>query len=188
MFCGIKYSPASIYAVRSGSECSAECSLFAVWGNDAVRGQGMDGCTDGALSFFPFIFFHSLSFFVTGAQAPAVKGPQLSPKSVSISLALCINVPWGRGLSSALLKPQPSAGSPDHYNHRLSLQLLCLSIHYAAKSPQLQRLHLCSPLHLPLSLAYSFPVSGLVVHSLIQTRNQSWACQSAIRLVFKQDT
>lgn len=55
-------------------------------------------------------------------------------------MALCVNVPWGWDWRSAQLRPQPSLSQPRP--PWPSLRLLCLSIHYAASSPQLQPSHL----------------------------------------------
>lgn len=83
----------------------------------------MDGWMDGSLS-CPLFSSSSCLFSAAGALAPAASGTQLSPQSASISMALCVNVPWGLGPAQTPAEP---ISAPDHHRRGLSLPLLCLS-------------------------------------------------------------
>lgn len=69
-----------------------QCNEVGLQREGRMQGE-VEAWMGGWIAPFLLLYFHSLPVFVAGALVPAASGPQLSPQSVPISLALCVNVP-----------------------------------------------------------------------------------------------
>ncbi|KAK5620392.1 hypothetical protein CRENBAI_024616 [Crenichthys baileyi] len=116
---------------------------------------------------------HSYTHSQNAPWSLAARGPQLSLKCASTATALCVDVPRGQVLSSGLFRPQSAQTTASASRSSSSAPPSIMQ----PVVPSCSAVRLSSPLPSPPSLAYSIPVLGSVVHSLIQTLNQPRAPQ-----------
>lgn len=164
MFCTIKYSPASIY-------------VFSLWRREHT--PRMD-----AFSFFLVLYFPSLFFSVAGTVVPRSHGASVESK-------VCLHSHGS--LRWCPLRPGVELGPAQTPALRRTTTAASRSSSSAPPSimqpvaPSCRALLLSSSLPLPPPLAYSVPVSGSVVRSLIQTLNQPQARQRSASHSHRKD-